>query len=90
MKLVEFDYTKANGKQSERAVVVLQEPTHLLSGFDVTELESTELADFLQEYRELKNRQYEELQQVIQKHDLKHNYRQFKPENMQIKETSWV
>jgi hypothetical protein len=32
--------------------------------------------------RELKNRQHEETIQLVAKHDLKHNYRQFTPSKM--------
>lgn len=82
MKLMEFKYTKTNGDTSFRSVVVTQEPTHLLGGIDVTELGEDSFEAFTREMRELKNRQHEETMQLIAKHDLKHNYRQFTPSKM--------
>jgi hypothetical protein len=90
MKLVEFNYTKVNGVKSNRAVVVVQEPVNNIAGIDVTELDEPTFAMFLQEYREVKNRQHAELLELMQRHDLKHNYRQFKPEKMTDIETTWV
>lgn len=90
MKLVEFDYTKANGKKSQRAVLVVHEPSELLAGIDVSELDAECLADFLQDYRQVKNREHEAMMQVIHKHDLKHNFRQFYPDRMQNAETTLV
>lgn len=82
MKLSEFTYTKANGDVSKRAVIVTNEPQKLMSGFDVTELDHDELEAFISAYREMKNRHAEEVQKLINEHDLKYNYRQFKPEAM--------
>jgi hypothetical protein len=79
---MQFMYTKANGDTSERAVLVTQEPTHLIGGIDVSELPETEFEAFTREMRELKNRQHEELLLLTAKHDLKHNYRQFTPSKM--------
>lgn len=90
MKLVEFQYTKQNGDTSQRAVIVTGEPQANLSGIDVTQLPETEFVAFIDEYRQVKNRQHEEILLLMQKHDLKHNFRQFIPAKMQITETTWV
>lgn len=90
MKLMEFTYTKANGDVSDRAVVVTQEPTKLLSGIDVSELPEMEFATFIQDMRELKNRQHQEMMDLMEKHDLKHNYRQFSAEKMTNVQSEWV
>jgi hypothetical protein len=82
MKLMQFMYTKTNGDISERAIIVTQEPTNLVGGIDVSELPETEFEVFTREMRELKNRQHEEMLELIAKHDLKHNYRQFTPGKM--------
>jgi hypothetical protein len=82
MKFMQFIYIKSPGDKSERAVVVTQEPTQLLAGIDVSELPETEFEAFTREMRELKNRQHEEMTELIAKHDLKHNYRQFTPSKM--------
>lgn len=90
MKFLEFTYTKSNGDVSERAVVVTQEPTKLLSGIDVSELPELEFATFIQDMRELKNRQHQEIMDLMAKHDLKHNYRQFSSEKMTNVQSEWV
>lgn len=82
MKLVEFQYTKTNGDQSERAVIELQQPTKHFEGIDVSDLPEAEFALFVQEFRELKNAQHEATMALLAKHDLKHNYRRFLPEQM--------
>lgn len=90
MKLMEFTYTKTNGDVSERAVIVTQEPTKLLSGIDVSELPEADFAVFTQEMSALKNRQHDEIMQLLIKHDLKHNFRQFSPEKMTDVNSEWV
>jgi hypothetical protein len=82
MKFMQFMYTKSSGDQSDRAIIVTQEPTQLIAGIDVSELPETEFEAFTREMRELKNRQHEELMLLVAKHDLKHNYRQFTPSKM--------
>jgi len=79
---MQFMYTKSNGDTSERALVVTQEPSQLVSGIDVSELPEVEFEQFTREMRKLKNRQHEEMMLLVAKHDLKHNYRQFTPSKM--------
>lgn len=82
MKLMQFTYTKTGGDVSHREIIVTQEPTQLVAGIDISELPETEFEAFTREMRELKNRQHEEMIQLVSKHDLKHNYRQFTPSKM--------
>ena len=82
MKLMQFIYTKAAGDISNRAIIVTNEPSQLISGIDISELPEVEFEEFTREMRELKNRQHEEMMQLVAKHDLKHNYRQFTPSKM--------
>lgn len=82
MKLVEFKYTKSDGAVSERAVIELQQPSKHFEGIDVSELPEAEFAVFVQEFRELKNAQHAATMELLAKHDLKHNYRRFLPEQM--------
>jgi len=82
MKLVEFTYTKANGDQSNRAVIELQQPTTHFEGIDVSQMPESEFATFVQAWRELKNAQHEATLALLAEHDLKHDYRRFIPERM--------
>lgn len=90
MKLLEFQYTKSDGKVSQRSVLVTQEPSKHLAGIDVSELDTDSFESFTREYRELKEQQYQQTLELIAKHDLKHNYRQFLPERMASVESVWV
>lgn len=90
MKLVEFNYTKTDGKTSARALVVLQEPSKHLSGIDVSDLDTDSFELFTREIRALKEQQHNQMLDLMAKHDLKHNYRQFLPERMSQVETVWV
>lgn len=82
MKLVEFQYRKANGDTSQRAVIEVLQPTKHFEGIDVSELNQDDFAVFVQEYRQLLNTQHEARVALLNKHDLVHNYRRFRPEQM--------
>lgn len=81
-RLEEFTYTKANGDTSRRAVIVTSTPSNKVAGYDTTELDNDSFSDFLIEFNALLDRQKQEFAELIAKHDLKHNYRQFIPDNM--------
>lgn len=82
MKLIEFTYTKSDGKVSQRAIIELLCPQKHFEGIDVTQLEEGEFAEFTLAMREMKDRQYAETMELLARHDLKHNYRKFLPEQM--------
>lgn len=82
MKLMEFNYTKANGTTSQRSVIEVVKPTKNYEGMDVSDMPQDQFADFIAEYRDLLNKQYEAKMALIHKYDLTHNYRQFIPEKM--------
>lgn len=82
MKLVEFKYTKADGTTSDRAVIEVVQPVAYFEGIDVTKMPEQEFAEFTLEYRDLIEQQYNAKMSIMQKYDLKHNYRRFIPEKM--------
>jgi hypothetical protein len=90
MKLLEFQYTKSDGKTSVRSVLVTQEPSKHIAGIDLSELDTDSFESFTREMRQLKELQYQQTLELMAKHDLKHNYRQFLPERMTRVETVWV
>jgi len=90
MKLLEFNYTKADGSVSDRAVIELVSPTQFVEGIDVTKMPEYEFALFANEMRELKNAQHEATMALLAKHDLKHNYRRFSPDKMSNLNTEYV
>ncbi len=82
MKLVEFKYTKADGSVSTRAVIEVVQPCTYFEGIDVSQVPEAEFAKFTLEYSDLLEQQYNAKMSIMQKYDLKHNYRRFIPENM--------
>lgn len=90
MKLVEFLYTKENGTQSQRAVVEVQQPNKFFEGVDVSELDAESFAEFVADYRALKEEHHNKVLQCLNKHDLSNNYRRFTPERMSNIESEYV
>lgn len=90
MKLVEFFYTKENGTQSKRAVVEVQQPNKFFEGIDVSELDAESFADFVADYRALKEEHHTKVLECLNKHDLKSNYRRFVPERMENTVSEYV
>lgn len=82
MKLVEFLYTKANGTQSQRAVVEVVQPSKFFEGIDVSELDAEAFADFATEYRALKEEHHTKVLACLNKHDLTNSYRRFSADSM--------
>jgi len=83
MKLLDFEYTKKNGQFTKRTVAVLQEPQKFIEGIDVSDLDTENFADFVNQYSKLIDEYKHQQALLIEKYDLKHNYRRFIPENMQ-------
>jgi hypothetical protein len=82
MKLVEFKYTKDNNEVSERAVIEVTVPNKFFEGWDITNLNYLDAALFINEMAVLKRSHFEQIADLLNKFDLKHSYRRFKPENM--------
>lgn len=82
MKFKEFTYTKEDKSVTQRAVIITSEPSKFISGYDVSGLSDTELAEFVLAYRELKEHQLEAELNLLANFDLKHSYRKFAPERM--------
>jgi hypothetical protein len=90
MKLLEFTYTKQDGSVSKRAVIELVTPNKFIEGWDVSELDEQNFAQFAQTMGDLRRRQHEETMQLLADFDLKHNYRRFKPESMSDIQVEYV
>ena len=82
MKIISFKYTKADGKQSDRTILVSNEPTKLYSGTDITSLSAEDQVSYVNEVALAKEVYLETLKRINAEYDMNFNYRQFKPENM--------
>ena len=86
MRFVKFQYTDLKNKVSNREVLVVQEPNTKLSGIDVTELEPEQQAAFAVQFEAIKEVYLSQLRALQESFDLKHNFRQFFPEKMEVVE----
>lgn len=77
MKHAKFKYTDLKGKVTFREVLVVQEPSNKLQGFDVAELTATEITEFSVAYETAKHAFIAQIEALKQQYDLKHNFRQF-------------
>lgn len=82
MKVVSFNYTKANGDLSYREVVEVVKPTPNFSGYDVTDMDNELFAEFIDAYNGLLDKHKLEMQNLLNAFDLNHAFKQFKPEGM--------
>lgn len=77
MKYTEFTYTDAKGKTTERQVLVIQEPSNKLTGFDVSEISDRELESFVEAYDAAQKRFLAEVEVLKAEFELSHSFRQF-------------
>ena len=77
MKVLTFNYTKADGKTSERTLAATVVPGDKYAGIDITELDPSELNSFMKDMQNIHQVYLDMLKGVQAKYDLKHNYRQF-------------
>lgn len=82
MKTLSFSYTKADGKTSNRVIVVSNEPNKFYSGTDITELDAEDQGAYIAAVATAKELYLDMLKNINNTFDLNHNYRQFKPEGM--------
>lgn len=82
MKLKSFDYTKADGTTSHREFIEFYGPTHLCFGVDVTELEEADRIDLATKLAYARSEFDKDVATLMELYDVKHNFRQFKPESM--------
>lgn len=82
MNILTFKYTKADGKESQRTLVVSAEPTKLYAGTDISELEPCDMVMYCEELQKAKEEYLAAVTDINAQFDLNHSYRQFKPECM--------
>lgn len=82
MKTLTFKYTKADGKVSERVLLVSAEPTKLYAGTDISSLSDEDQVAYINDVAEAKDLYLQMIKSLNDKYDLNFNFRQFKPESM--------
>lgn len=82
MKIITFNYTKADDTVSKRVLAVLVEPAKLYGGTDISSLSDEDQAVYAMRVDEIRNSYLDALKNLNSVFDLNHNYRQFKPDCM--------
>jgi hypothetical protein len=65
MKIISFNYTKADGKQSKRTIVVSNEPQKLYSGTDISGLDDEDQGAYIAAVATAKELYLEMLKNII-------------------------
>ena len=82
MKILNFDYTDAKGKQSKRVLYPTQLPTSYFAGTDMTTLDDEQIVQYTQARDELHKEYLAKIAALDTEFDLKFQYRQFNSDNM--------
>lgn len=77
MKALTFNYTKKDGSESDRLVLVTTFPGDKYAGLDLSQLEPTTAAEFIDEAKRIHQAYVDQLWALQVQYDLKHSYRQF-------------
>jgi hypothetical protein len=83
MKILEFKYTKDDGRVSQRTVVELSPPSKNHFGIDISELDIDLQLAFTKDMNFLKTRYDRQIADVMANYDIKHNFRNFDPSKME-------
>jgi hypothetical protein len=83
MKILTFNYTKDNGKQSDRVLAVLVKPNTMYEGIDISELDMEAQGAFAEEFNRIEETFLASLEAIKASFDVKHNYRRFDTQKMQ-------
>ena len=83
MKILSFNYTKTDGKQSDRVLAVLVKPNTMFEGIDISELDMESQGAFAEEFNRIEGIFLASLEAAKASFDIKHNYRRFDPKKMQ-------
>lgn len=82
MKVISFTYTKADKSQSLRTIVALAEPSKNFFGIDISELDIEDQAIFINELEVILENKKKEVEELMEKYDIRTNYRTFCPDRM--------
>lgn len=82
MNIISFDYTKADGKVSQRVMSPVVVPNKMYEGTDLSELDVEDQVMYCQELGRLKDAYVEAISALQAKYDLGNRYRRFDPTKM--------
>ena len=82
MQIKSFEYTKANGNTSFRNVIVISEPSNMVRGIDVSELDEHDQAALAIRMSEAYQAYLDAQAKLFAEFDVTRNFRQFDPLKM--------
>jgi methionine synthase I (cobalamin-dependent) len=82
MKLINFKYIDIKGKETERDLAVLHNPSDKYVGYDVGELTDEEVVQFAVEYDKLHSEFQEKIAGLVEKYDMRYKFRTFLEKSM--------
>lgn len=77
MKTIDFTYTDAKEKVSDRTLVVISEPSEKYFGIDISELGASDSGEVIAELKEAMEYHKAELEHIMAKYDIKGSFRFF-------------
>ena len=83
MNILDFNYTKTDGKSSQRTFVEISPPNKNYFGIDISDLDTDEAVSFCRELEVARQVFSNAELALMQKYDIKHNYRNFDPTKME-------
>lgn len=82
MNILNFKYTKSDGKTSNRVLLTHGAPSKFYSGTDITSLDMDDQVAYSQAVQAAKDIYLETVKALNDKYDLNYNFRQFDPTKM--------
>jgi enoyl-CoA hydratase/carnithine racemase len=82
MKTLTFKYTKADGKVSDRVLVVSAEPNKFFAGTDISSLSDEDQVAYINAIQKAKDVYLDAIKDINDHFDLNFNFRQFDPTKM--------
>lgn len=90
MEVMTFNYTKENGKVSDRVFVPITKPSENYFGVDITELSPVAQGEYIGKMNHFHNQYLAAMEGLRAEFDIVHNLRNFKPERMSDIEREFV
>lgn len=80
--MLSFQYTKDDGKVSDRVFIPLESPTNKYFGIDISELSVEDQGIFAAKMQKIQEDKEEAVHGLMQEFDIKFKFRYFVPEKM--------
>ena len=82
MKLLTFNYKDANGKDSERVLLTISEPTNKFFGYDLTEMDPIDADNLYEEIERAHQIYLDQINRLMGLYDNNYKVRSFLQERM--------